>query len=291
MPLAALPRCPQHRCHRDLNCTPVECSQAKLQLAGVVALTLATTGVSVAFNFLGRDFFNALSEKNVDQFYHQLWLYLGAFVVGIPVFVFRDYFQSTLTLKWRGWMMQHLLTQYMADRTYFRVQSGALVDNPDQRVTSDVRVRGTRARATRRRPEPPLTPFGALGLPPLRPSPMVPSASSSRFSTVRSTSSASAASCSPSTRYAALRGAQHDPTYGRCYQTERGRAEPPFTMLPSAPHNSMTRCACPIHRVALPFDAAAPVRGAGGLLCRRHPPVPQDRTAARPPQLQVSGTA
>ena len=45
------------------------------------------------FNFLGRDFFNALAEKNVDAFYTQLWYYLGAFVVGIPVFVFKGYYQ------------------------------------------------------------------------------------------------------------------------------------------------------------------------------------------------------
>ena len=48
---------------------------------------------SVLFNFLGRDFFNALAEKNVDQFYTELWYYLGAFVVGIPVFVFKGYYQ------------------------------------------------------------------------------------------------------------------------------------------------------------------------------------------------------
>jgi len=37
--------------------------QARLQLAGVFSLTLVTTGISVGFNFLGRDFFNALASK------------------------------------------------------------------------------------------------------------------------------------------------------------------------------------------------------------------------------------
>ena len=48
---------------------------------------------SVGFNFIGRDFFNALSDKNVEKFTMQLFKYLGDFAVGIPVFVFRDYFQ------------------------------------------------------------------------------------------------------------------------------------------------------------------------------------------------------
>lgn len=37
--------------------------QARLQLAAVFALTLATTGISVGFNFLGRDFYNALASE------------------------------------------------------------------------------------------------------------------------------------------------------------------------------------------------------------------------------------
>lgn len=36
---------------------------AWLMLAGVVAMSLGTTGISVGFNFLGRDFFNAISTK------------------------------------------------------------------------------------------------------------------------------------------------------------------------------------------------------------------------------------
>ena len=61
-------------------------------LGGVVVLSLMTTGVSVVFSFLGRDFFNALSSKNEVEFYQQLVKYLCGFAVGIPVFVFRDYF-------------------------------------------------------------------------------------------------------------------------------------------------------------------------------------------------------
>jgi ABC-type uncharacterized transport system fused permease/ATPase subunit len=38
--------------------------QARLRLAGLFALTLATTGISVGFNFLGRDFDNALASKS-----------------------------------------------------------------------------------------------------------------------------------------------------------------------------------------------------------------------------------
>ena len=42
--------------------------QARWQLAAVFALTLGTTGISVGFNFLGRDFYNALASNSSVHF-------------------------------------------------------------------------------------------------------------------------------------------------------------------------------------------------------------------------------
>ncbi|KAM5586944.1 hypothetical protein ABKV19_005736 [Rosa sericea] len=78
--------------------------QARMQLGGVFLLTLATTGISVGFNFLGRDFSNALANKDQEQFMKQLLYYLGAFAGGIPIFVLRNYARETLSLRWRSWM-------------------------------------------------------------------------------------------------------------------------------------------------------------------------------------------
>eukprot|EP00252_Welwitschia_mirabilis_P027815 TRINITY_DN9683_c0_g1_i2.p1 TRINITY_DN9683_c0_g1~~TRINITY_DN9683_c0_g1_i2.p1 ORF type:complete len:695 (+),score=121.01 TRINITY_DN9683_c0_g1_i2:177-2261(+) len=112
--------------------------QARLRLAGVFALTLATTGISVGFNFLGRDFYNALASKDQEQFTKQLLYYLGAFAGGIPVFVLRDYGKETLALRWRAWMTKHYLDRYFQNQTYYIIQSKSLIDNPDQRIVDDV---------------------------------------------------------------------------------------------------------------------------------------------------------
>lgn len=117
---------------------------ARWRLAGVVALTLGTTGVSVLFNFLGRDFFNALAEKDADRFARQLVAYLGGFAVGVPVYVLRSYFQSRLALEWREGMTRSFMARYMRDRSFYQLAAGGggaavVVDNPDQRIASDVR--------------------------------------------------------------------------------------------------------------------------------------------------------
>lgn len=61
-----------------------ESREAQLQLAGIVALSLGTTAVSVGFNYLGRDFYNALSERQEPEFYRLLGLYIGAIAAAIP---------------------------------------------------------------------------------------------------------------------------------------------------------------------------------------------------------------
>ncbi|GAB4814011.1 hypothetical protein N2152v2_001057 [Parachlorella kessleri] len=65
--------------------------------------------------------------------------WLGGIVLGVPVYVLRDYYQARLSLEWREWMTKKLTADYFADRTFYQVQAGALVDNPDQRIAVDVR--------------------------------------------------------------------------------------------------------------------------------------------------------
>ncbi|KAL3697806.1 hypothetical protein R1sor_011882 [Riccia sorocarpa] len=113
-------------------------TEARWRLATVLALTLATTGISVGFNFLGRDFYNALSSKDQEQFLKQLIYYLGAFVCGIPVFVIRDYSRDTLALRWRAWITQDFIQRYFENRTFYTIQSQSLIDNPDQRIVDDL---------------------------------------------------------------------------------------------------------------------------------------------------------
>lgn len=111
---------------------------ARWRLAAVFALTLGTTGISVCFNFLGRDFYNALANKDQEQFTKQLLYYLFGFATGIPVFVLRDYAKDTLSLRWRSWMTSYYMERYLKNRTFYKIQSLSIIDNPDQRIVDDL---------------------------------------------------------------------------------------------------------------------------------------------------------
>ncbi|KAF8036661.1 hypothetical protein BT93_C2402 [Corymbia citriodora subsp. variegata] len=79
-----------------------------------------------------------MQDKDAEQFTKQLLYYLGAFAFGIPFFVLRDYARETLALRWRSWMTRYYMERYLKDRTFYKIQSQSIVDNPDQRIVDDL---------------------------------------------------------------------------------------------------------------------------------------------------------
>ncbi|CAN0334658.1 unnamed protein product [Pylaiella littoralis] len=117
-----------------------EDNAARWLLATVVALTLLNSGVSVAFSYIGRDFWTALSNKDPAQFNIMLQRFLGALVAGVPVTVFYRYERSKLALAWREWMTKRVMDIYYNGQTYYALETSKEIDNPDQRIAEDVRA-------------------------------------------------------------------------------------------------------------------------------------------------------
>ena len=117
---------------------PKSSPNARWLLAGVVGLTLGTTAISVGFNFLGRDFYNSIAEKQPEEFDRLLKTYIAVIAGAIPVFVMRDYYQSVLVLKWRAWMTEAYVAKYLDRRNFYHIQTGSIIDNPDQRIVDDI---------------------------------------------------------------------------------------------------------------------------------------------------------
>jgi putative ATP-binding cassette transporter len=95
--------------------------------------------LQVLVSYAARDFSTALVNRDVAAFYHNLWRYLGTFVLAVPVMVFYRYTADRLALAWRQWMTEHLVQRYFAHRVYYRLRSAELIDNPDQRIGEDVK--------------------------------------------------------------------------------------------------------------------------------------------------------
>ena len=113
----------------------------RILLAAVIVIELSLTGINVLINRWENRFFNALQDKNWDTFVTELMtfgLLAGAYVV---LSVYQLYLQQWLQIRFRSWMTNRYLGQWLAGATHYRMQlSGDAADNPDQRIADDIRL-------------------------------------------------------------------------------------------------------------------------------------------------------
>ena len=113
---------------------------AKLQFGLLLLLVLLDAGVSVVFSFVGRDFYSALSAKDRALFIEKTANFAVGLAVATPLTVLFRFQRSRLALNWRAWMTTELARQYYTDKTYYQIEMDPRVDNPDQRITEDVKA-------------------------------------------------------------------------------------------------------------------------------------------------------
>lgn len=108
-------------------------------LIALLILALAVGAIQVLMSYAGRDFMTAITRKDPPAYWKALGWYLGTFGLAIPIGVYYRWVEERLALLWREWMAQHLVKRYFNNRAYFRLRGSESVDNPDQRISEDVR--------------------------------------------------------------------------------------------------------------------------------------------------------
>src|SRR5215475_9712397 len=108
-------------------------------LAIVLFLSIAVTGINVGFSYVGNFFTNALVDKDQGRAYLFVGVYFGGFLLGIPIVALYEYMQSYLGLRWREWLTDNFLDKYFHGRTFYDIEITAQIDNPDQRISEDIR--------------------------------------------------------------------------------------------------------------------------------------------------------
>jgi len=116
-----------------------ESKSGRWLFAGMIGMTVLNSAVSVGFSYVGKDFWNALSAKDPDEFYIMLTKFGAALIIGAPVAVLYRFQRERLAVNWREWMTERTLRLYEGGRTYYLLERSSDIDNPDQRITEDVR--------------------------------------------------------------------------------------------------------------------------------------------------------
>ena len=116
-------------------------SKGLLLLAAVVGLSLFLVYLNVQFTNWYNGFYNALQEKQADDFYALIGYFTFLAMLYIAAGVYRLYLRQMLEMEWRKWLNEHYLRNWLDQRAYYKLQLlDRGTDNPDQRIAEDLRI-------------------------------------------------------------------------------------------------------------------------------------------------------
>jgi len=113
---------------------------ARVLLTSIIGLNLGLVGVNVLQNQANGALFTALQQQNAPGFYRAFIIVILLILLYLAVAVLRVYLDQTLQLRWRRWLTDQYVTRWLADRAFYRMRISGRVDNPDQRISEDVRL-------------------------------------------------------------------------------------------------------------------------------------------------------
>ena len=91
-----------------------------------------------------------MQDKNADVFWHELVYWVVLATIHIIVAVYRLYLSQLLTIRWRRWLSEVYFRDWLADRTYYRLEIISQgTDNPEQRIEQDCSLFATRRSISR----------------------------------------------------------------------------------------------------------------------------------------------
>jgi putative ATP-binding cassette transporter len=110
-------------------------------LAAVISIELSLVLINVLLNQWNNRFYNALQEKNWDGFVTEIGIFSLLATFYIALSVYQLYLNQWLQIRWRRWMTSTYLSQWLHNANHYRMQlKGDAADNPDQRITDDVKL-------------------------------------------------------------------------------------------------------------------------------------------------------
>jgi len=105
----------------------------------LIAFLMLINGLNVLNSYVGRDFISAIENRNHGLFLKQAVYYVGVFGLSTIAAVLYRYLEERLGLLWRTQQTRRLMCRYLNCRTYFRIETEGELQNPDQRISEDVR--------------------------------------------------------------------------------------------------------------------------------------------------------
>jgi putative ATP-binding cassette transporter len=115
--------------------------KARGLLLVVVSISLFQVYLLVQLNTWNRDFFDAMQQFDQSAFMSLCLRFAVLAGIFITAAVYGLYLQQMLQIRWRRWLTERYVGDWLGDRAYYRMRlRDTGTDNPDQRIADDLRL-------------------------------------------------------------------------------------------------------------------------------------------------------
>jgi putative ATP-binding cassette transporter len=113
----------------------------RLLLGAVVAIELSLVAIQVILNEWYNRFYNTLQDRDFKAFVSAILFFCAIAAIYTVLAVYQNYLNLWLQIRWRRWMTQTYLRQWLNTANHYRMQLlGDAADNPDQRIAEDLQL-------------------------------------------------------------------------------------------------------------------------------------------------------
>ena len=107
-----------------------------------LVLLFICVGAQIVVSYPVNWYATALNQKNEEEFYYYLKIFVLICVIVTPVFALDYYIADLLAMRFRQHLTNTLFDLYMSDRAYYHLRARNDIDNPGQRLGDDIRKFG-----------------------------------------------------------------------------------------------------------------------------------------------------
>ncbi len=113
----------------------------RILLAAVIGIELSIVAITVILNQWYNRFYNTLQDHNWTAFVSAIIFFCVLAAIYTVLAVYQNYLNLWLQIRWRRWMTQTYLRQWLNTANHYRMQLlGDAADNPDQRIADDLQM-------------------------------------------------------------------------------------------------------------------------------------------------------
>ncbi len=105
----------------------------------LILLIIALVGATVFNSFVNRYLLDIIiGEKDLDKFIKMLAIYGVALILVTLLIGFSKFLRKQIALDWYQWLNNQILSKYLSNRAYYKINFKSDVDNPDQRLSQEI---------------------------------------------------------------------------------------------------------------------------------------------------------